>query len=215
MEQRVRETLRYLGYGKHSVDESTLHLISESFEKLDTMKRERFVYRFFEVEQVEENILQIDSIQIKSKDLSKNLTGCTRCAIFVATLGVEIDTYIRKCTMLDMAKAVILQACAATLMEELCDHIEDTIREEVRKEHMQKEYMQKERIQRERIQREDIRKENMRLKPRFSAGYGDLNIAYQEQILAIVEAQKKIGVTLTDSFMMVPTKSVTAFVGIQ
>ena len=210
MEQRVRETLRYLGYGKHSVDESTLHLISESFEKLDTMKRERFVYRFFEVEQVEENILQIDSIQIKSKDLSKNLTGCTRCAIFVATLGVEIDTYIRKCTMLDMAKTVILQACAATLMEELCDHIEDTIREEVRKE-----YMQKERIQRERIQREDIQKENMRLKPRFSAGYGDLNIAYQEQILAIVEAQKKIGVTLTDSFMMVPTKSVTAFVGIQ
>ena len=210
MEQRVRETLRYLGYGKHSVDESTLHLISESFEKLDTMKRERFVYRFFEVEQVEENILQIDSIQIKSKDLSKNLAGCTRCAIFVATLGVEIDTYIRKCTMLDMAKTVILQACAATLMEELCDHIEDTIREEVRKE-----YMQKERIQRERIQREDIQKENMRLKPRFSAGYGDLNIAYQEQILAIVEAQKKIGVTLTDSFMMVPTKSVTAFVGIQ
>ena len=190
MEQRLRETLRYLGYGKHVVEESTLHLISESFVKLDDIKRERFVYRFFEVERVKEHGIWINAMNIESKDLSKNLSGCQRCAIFAATLGIEVDTYIRKMTMLDMAKAVILQACAATLVEELCDKVEEKIRSEVKQD-------------------------EMKLKPRFSAGYGDLNIRYQEDILTALEAQKKIGVTLTDSFMMIPTKSVTAFIGIQ
>lgn len=50
--------------------------------------------------------------------------------------------------------------------------------------------------------------------PRFSAGYGDCSILYQKDILFLLDAPKKIGLSLTKSFMMVPTKSVTAFIGI-
>jgi len=189
MEQRLRETLRYLGYGKYVIDESTSHLITESFAKLEAIKRERFVYRFSEIERLGEHLLQIENMQIQSKDLIKNLAGCKKCAIFAATLGIEVDIYIRKCTMLDMANTVIVQACAATLMEEFCDRIEQEIRDEVQKD-------------------------KMKLKPRFSAGYGDFRIEHQEHILAILEAQKKIGLMMTESFMMVPTKSVTALIGI-
>ena len=53
------------------------------------------------------------------------------------------------------------------------------------------------------------------LTPRFSAGYGDLSLDVQREIFAHFEITKTIGVTLTDSLMMSPVKSVTAFAGIK
>ncbi len=51
-------------------------------------------------------------------------------------------------------------------------------------------------------------------KTRFSAGYGDLAIETQKEILSLLEAPKKIGVCLSDSMLMSPSKSVTAFLGL-
>ena len=44
---------------------------------------------------------------------------------------------------------------------------------------------------------------------RFSAGYGDFDIAYQSDFLRILKAYT-IGVSLTESQQLVPTKTVTA-----
>lgn len=53
------------------------------------------------------------------------------------------------------------------------------------------------------------------LRPRFSAGYGDLPIETQKEIFSLLQCDKNIGLTLNDSFMMSPSKSVTAFIGIE
>lgn len=53
------------------------------------------------------------------------------------------------------------------------------------------------------------------VKPRFSPGYGDLAITYQEEILNILDASKRIGLAMTDGYMLTPTKSITAFIGIR
>ncbi len=50
--------------------------------------------------------------------------------------------------------------------------------------------------------------------PRFSPGYGDWSLSDQTLMLELTDAAKRCGITLTDSFMMVPTKSVTAIVGL-
>jgi 5-methyltetrahydrofolate--homocysteine methyltransferase len=61
----------------------------------------------------------------------------------------------------------------------------------------------------------DIKAElNVNLKPRFSPGYGDLDLSCQKDIFKLLDCSKKIGLTLNDSLLMSPTKSVTAFVGI-
>ena len=49
---------------------------------------------------------------------------------------------------------------------------------------------------------------------RFSPGYGDVPLTVQRDIIALLNTQKHIGVTLCDSLLMSPTKSVTAFVGL-
>lgn len=50
---------------------------------------------------------------------------------------------------------------------------------------------------------------------RYSAGYGDLPLTAQKSIFSFLDCTRSIGLTLTDGCMMMPSKSVTAFVAIQ
>ena len=49
---------------------------------------------------------------------------------------------------------------------------------------------------------------------RFSPGYGDYPIEMQKEYLRILDAPRKIGLTTGDSCLLVPSKSVTAVLGI-
>lgn len=50
---------------------------------------------------------------------------------------------------------------------------------------------------------------------RFSPGYGDLSLSLQKFILDTLSADKLLGITLTDTSLMIPTKSITAIIGIK
>lgn len=56
--------------------------------------------------------------------------------------------------------------------------------------------------------------ENHRFKARFAPGYGDFDITWQEKILEY-GGGKEIGIDLTESKLMVPTKSITAVIGVK
>ena len=88
-----------------------------------------------------------------------------------------------------MPKAVVFQACAAAVLETHCDELVKNLAEELKE---QEKY----------------------LRPRFSPGYGDFSILHQKQILDSLDATKCIGLSMTDSCMLIPTKSVTAVIGI-
>jgi len=51
------------------------------------------------------------------------------------------------------------------------------------------------------------------LRPRFSPGYGDFPLECQREIAPALEMGKRIGVNLTDTLLMMPSKSVTAVIG--
>ena len=51
-------------------------------------------------------------------------------------------------------------------------------------------------------------------RPRFSPGYGDVPLSLQREIFAALDCPKHIGVSLNESLLMTPRKSVTAIVGI-
>ena len=88
-----------------------------------------------------------------------------------------------------MSKAVVLQAAAAAMLEDYCDQMN---------EELEKKYEEK----------------GLYLRPRFSPGYGDFSLECQPALLGCLEAGKRIGITLTDSLLMAPSKSVTAVIGI-
>lgn len=50
MEMRIKEAIRYLGYGRHAVDDGTFALITEAFRELDQIKCAKSVYRIFDLQ---------------------------------------------------------------------------------------------------------------------------------------------------------------------
>ena len=122
--------------------------------------------------------------EVCSKNLSKNLCGCREAFVFCATLGQDVDRLIKKYSKIEPSRAIVLDAVASTVIEAICDYVN--------------EYLGK----------------NLSTRPRFSCGYGDFSIEHQGAILEFLEAKKRIGVGLLDSYMMTPFKTVTAVIGI-
>lgn len=189
MDTRTREAIRYLGYGSHAVDDHIYNLIRSSFEELEQVVDKRIVYRIFDVSYKENGHLNIGQLDIDSKNLKKNLRECPQVIMLGATLGTGVDRLTRKYALTDMARVVTLQACAAAMLEEYLDQ------------------WQQEKT-------EEMQKEGWYLRPRFSPGYGDFSIEHQKMMVQMLDASKKIGLTVTDSLMLTPTKSVTAVIGL-
>ncbi|CUX43435.1 vitamin B12 dependent-methionine synthase activation domain-containing protein [Clostridium sp. C105KSO13] len=188
MDTMTKEAIRYLGYGKHAVDDHTLALISDSFLNLEAAAGRKSIYRIFDLKQTGDDKVLIETMEIHSKNLAKNLKGCNKIVLFGATLGIGADRLIRRASLTDMARTVVLQACAAAMLEEYCEECQSNIDRE-------------------------LRTQGLYLRPRFSPGYGDFDIHYQTQLMQMLDCAKLIGLTMTDSFMMSPTKSVTAVIG--
>jgi len=189
MDTRTKEAVRYLGYGSHAIDDGTLAMIDSSYEELKQTACRKIVYRIFDVSFKSENSMEIGMLSIDSKDLGKNLKGCERAAVLGATLGPGVDLLLRKYTLTDMARVVVLQACAAYMLEEYLDNCQEELRRK-------------------------MEGQGLYLRPRFSPGYGDFSISHQEMILRMLDAPKKIGLSLTDGNMLTPVKSVTALIGL-
>ena len=133
---------------------------------------------------VKDNEVDFGFDVVKSKSLAINLKDCKEAYIFVATLGILNDRAIEKRFKMDRLSGAIFDCASTTLIESFCDYVN-----------------------------EYFGKEN-KLRPRFSPGYGDFSIEHQKSILKVLEAYKNVGVTLTESLMMIPSKTVTAVVGI-
>ena len=148
-----------------------------------------FIYKVCYVEldaSVSRGVCDLGLFKIESRDLAKNLCGCKRVILFAATVGIGIDRLISKYSRTSPAKALLLQALGTERVEALCD-----------------------------LFVEDIKREcGAALRPRFSIGYGDTDLSWQKDILNILDASRKIGISLNESMLMSPTKSVTAFIGI-
>lgn len=134
---------------------------------------------------VENEEIDFGFCKIKSHDLSKNLNGCKEAYIFAATLGSGVDRLIMKYEKFEPSKAVLIDALSSATIEGLCNLVNQELAS------------------------------GLKTKPRYSPGYGDVPLTYQKDFLAFLDAGRKLGITLTDTFFMSPTKSVTAIIGIE
>ena len=185
-----RETRRYLGYGKRETDAATEEMIESCIDELFRICTPRFLERESSLTLPEGSAEIItDAFQTESRNLRKNLEGCERILFFGATLGAGADLLIQRYERIRMSRALVLQAAAAACIEAFCDREND------------------------RLKAEDEQK-GWYMKPRFSPGYGDFSLECQKGILGALEAGKRIGITLTDSLLMAPSKSVTAVIGL-
>lgn len=138
---------------------------------------------------VSSDMVTIEHISFKTVSLAKHLANCNEVIILSATLGIVADNLLRRYSVADIAKAAILQSICAAMIEEYCDNIQESLAHK-------------------------LQTEGLYFVSRFSPGYGDFSITYQKEIITMLNCNKAIGLTVSDSFMLNPTKSVTAIIGI-
>ncbi len=124
----------------------------------------------------------------ESRDLDHHLRHCAEGILFAVTLGVEADRLLRRWRVQSMAKAAVGQAVCAVWLDTLCADYCARLQLQLR--------------------------EGSYLVPPFSPGYGDWDLCVQRQVLELLQAPERIGLTLTAGGMLVPEKSITALVGI-
>lgn len=183
-----REVWRYLGYKGSEPDETVCRLVEETIEMVENAAVPRQVSRRVTCKIQPDNRLFLGSLEVTSQSLAKHLHDCSEVILFAATLGSGIDRLLQRYNRLQVSRAAILQAVSAAAVEEWCDQCQKQL--------------------------EDGLEEGLYLRPRFSPGYGDLPLAFQRPLLESLEAGKRIGIELTDTLLMTPTKSVSAIIGI-
>ncbi len=189
MQVNKKEILRYLGYGTKEADTTINQLIEECIIELEKNISPKIIIKVFPIALKENNQIDFGFMQTQSKSLSKNLKDCEQIILFVATLGMNIDKLIVKYSKFQMSKVVVIQAVATAMLEQYCnDYCE--------------------------ILKKEWKKQGFYLRPRFSPGYGDFSLECQKPILEVLEASKQIGIYLTDSLLMTPSKSITAVIGV-
>ena len=82
-----------------------------------------------------------------------------------ATLGINIEKDIKKYSCTELTKGIIIDSCATTAIEEVCDKVQNEIEN-------------------------NILKNGQYLTFRYSPGYGDLSIEKNTEILTILNGQK-------------------------
>ena len=121
--------------------------------------------------------------------LARHLDGCGAVYLACGTLGASFDAFHRRASAVSGADALILQAVAVAMIEDWMDSIEDEIRNELGP--------------------------GETLVARYSPGYGDFPLAAQNALVALLDTPRKVGVALTSTFLLTPSKSVTAVIGVR
>jgi hypothetical protein len=173
--------------------------INEDFQKLldGTVKRAEslcslvLAYRMVGIdENTGENVRLEDGTVLSGKALSRMLSQSQRAVLMASTAGQRIMEEIR--TLMDSGRAseaVIMDAAASEIADAGLDFLMEYIGTSLR------------------------RQGKALTKHRFSPGYGDFCIEQQAHFARLLEIEK-LGISITETFMLVPEKSVLAVAGI-
>ena len=188
-----KETFRYLGYhfgGSVPEDPELDKMVTELEKKLKEAVTPRCAYEIYGLEVKDDScILRSDKqvLTIKSARLSAHIRGCRNAILFAATLGSGADMLIRRYSGRSTIKPAILQAVGAAAIEAFADEVTDIIRSSP---------------------------DTANLKMRFSPGYGDFSLEYQNDFFSLLSLEKNLGMSLNSALLMSPSKSITAVIGI-
>lgn len=130
------------------------------------------------------------NIFFKSKNFCSFLKNSCELLTMGITAGHEVAARIKELQKEhQMTKAVVIDAAASEIVDAGFDWIINLFKKEL------------------------IREGKTLTLKRFSAGYGDLDIRHQADIMKLLDFYR-IGVDITESSILIPEKSVTAFCGI-
>ena len=183
-ELNYNEILMYLGYRGQKITEDVEIQIKRCISEVMKASEPKLVWRRLPLIEG-----RIEGLELPGQDIRDVLSSCQEVVLMAATIGSKVERLLMQREVSDMADAVIMDSCASTAIENVCDNFEFDLRDE-------------------------LNQQGLYLTDRYSPGYGDFPLDIQPRLCAALNAQKRIGLTVSASNIMIPRKSVSAIMGI-
>ncbi|MCH3942920.1 MAG: hypothetical protein LKE37_04420 [Atopobiaceae bacterium] len=186
------EVLRYLGHAGQDIPPDLDARIDDAVARCMEVARPRGVTRVFDVDLPSSSpgrvALAGAALTLDGRDISAHLGGATAAGLLAVTLGIGIDRELRLLSATDPLAQVVLDAAATALVERAADAAEALLVGEAASR-------------------------GLFANDRYSCGYGDFPLDEQRSFVSTLDAGRLLGLGLTPSNLLVPTKSVTAVLG--
>ncbi|MBN1273779.1 MAG: hypothetical protein JXB26_16045 [Candidatus Aminicenantes bacterium] len=131
--------------------------------------------------------LLVSNQTLKSRKLVKLFSSCDRAAVFLLTLGKNVDRLIQKTMKKRSCYGYVLDAAASVAAESMASYLQKYVERRLDEE------------------------ESLTL--RYSPGYCDWPLREQSKIFKILP-NEQIGVSMSESYLMTPRKSISGIIGI-
>ncbi len=188
MREQIDRTalLSYLHHGGAGLHSEQEMAIETAIDEVIAISNPRAIAHVFRLASVEKGVALQEGPTLLSQDLARTLTGAEEVAVVACTLGHEVMRQIKKRMMTRPSEGVLFDAAASALVEALAEV----------------------------IHRDLPRSKEQTVGIRYSPGYGDLSLESQEELLALIGAQERLGIHTNAGHLMIPEKSILFLVGI-
>ena len=190
------EMLRYLGYGGQQIEPELSQRIELVVERLELDIEPRGVRRVFAVdatgvdEQGEPSIRLVGTnVELRGRDIYRHLKDAHFAALMACTLGMDAERRLRTTGAQQPLEGAVLDAACSAYVEAAVEQMDQQVKT-------------------------DAAVHGLAGNWRFSPGYGDCPLSAQRSIVNALNATRLIGLTVTPTSLLMPTKSVTAVIGL-
>lgn len=187
-----RAVLRYMGYRGQALTSEVDARIDEGIARALELARPRASWAVFDIASAGEGgaiVLDGCALTLPGASIARHLEGAVSCAVMAVTVGMDAERELKRLSTVDPVLGVIFDAAGTVAVEETAAACQKSVASAAAER-------------------------GLHANARFSPGYGDLPLAVQPMLLASVDAQRRLGIALTNSLLMVPTKSITAVMGV-
>ena len=190
------EVLRYMGYSGQPITPELDARIDGVVERCLRVARPMASWEVFDVAGREPlgdgtPAVQLEgaSLQLIGHSMEKHMAGAVAAGVLAVTVGMGVERELRRLSFVDPVEQVVFDAAGTTVVERAADACESLVVAAAWERGLYTNF-------------------------RFSPGYGDMPLETQPVLLAALDAQRRLGITLSKSLLMSPTKSVTAVIGL-
>lgn len=190
------EMLRYLGYGGQDIDPELAARIDRIVADLERSVLPRGVRQVFSVDAsgldaAGEPCIRLagTTVELRGRDIYRHLKDARFCALLACTLGMDSERKLRMLGSQHPLESAVFDAACSAYVEAAIEEMDAAVKR-------------------------DATALNLTGNWRFSCGYGDCPLDAQPSIVATLNATRLIGLTVTPSNLLLPSKSVTAMIGL-
>lgn len=189
-----KEVLRYLGYHGQEVTPELDARLDAAIASCLAIGRARASIAVYDVagrEELPDGTPQVTladtALTLVGTSMQRHMAGARKVGVLAVTIGMGVERELKRLSLTDHLGQVLFDAAATTMVERAADAAEATLVGMAAREGLYTNF-------------------------RFSPGYGDMPMQTQHVLLDALDA-RRLGITLSPTLLMTPTKSVTAVVG--